>query len=146
MLALGAVDETGYMEDDFILTERAAITPQDVRQLQLAKAAVAGGVQTILARAGLSVCDVGTLYLAGGFGNYLRPESAAAIGLFPAELLGKVKAAGNAAGAGAAAALLSGSARRHLAKLKKTARYHELSGDALFMEKYMECMMFNEGE
>jgi uncharacterized 2Fe-2S/4Fe-4S cluster protein (DUF4445 family) len=142
LLTLGLVDETGYMEEDFIIAEGVKITPQDVRQLQLAKAAVSGGVQTILARAGLSPEDIGTLFLAGGFGNYLRPQSAVEIGLFPAELLGKVKAVGNAAGAGAAAALLSKSARRRLAVIQKQARYHELSGDALFMEKYMDCMFF----
>jgi uncharacterized 2Fe-2S/4Fe-4S cluster protein (DUF4445 family) len=145
LLKLGLADETGYMDEEYFFAEGIAITPQDIRQLQLAKAAVCGGVQTILARAGLTPDGVGALFLAGGFGNYLRPESAVAIGLFPPELLGKVKAVGNAAGAGAVAALLSKSARRQLEKLQKQARYHELSGDALFMEKYMECMMF-EGD
>jgi uncharacterized 2Fe-2S/4Fe-4S cluster protein (DUF4445 family) len=142
LLKLELVDETGYMEDDFVLAEGVKITPQDVRQIQLAKAAVAGGVQTLLARAGLTAHDIRTLFLAGGFGNYLRPQSAVDIGLFPAELLSKAKPIGNAAGAGAIAALLSKSARRQLGKLQKQARYHELSGDAVFMEKYMECMMF----
>ena len=144
LLHMGLADETGYMEDDFVLAEGVVITPQDVRQLQLAKAAIAGGIYTILERAELSPGDVGTLFLAGGFGNYLRPQSAADIGLFPAALLPKVKAIGNAAGAGVVAALLSKPARRHLSKLQKQARYHELSGDALFMEKYMECMMFGD--
>ncbi|OHE66801.1 MAG: hypothetical protein A2001_13460, partial [Treponema sp. GWC1_61_84] len=81
-------------------------TQADVRQIQLAKAAVAAGIASLLDERGDTVDDIAAVYLAGGFGSYLRPESAATIGLIPAALLPKVDAVGNAAGHGAVRMLL----------------------------------------
>ena len=162
MLELGAVDETGrllppdeapdevlpYLTEDeeenvsFRLTDTVSITAADVRQLQLAKAAIAAGIQTLLAEAGLSEDGVDTLYLAGGFGNYIRKESAAAIGLLPASMLERIVGVGNAAGQGAAAVLRSEQARAELDRLPQSCRYLELSGHKKFNEFYIECMMF----
>ena len=162
MLELGAVDETGrllppdeaedaalpYLTEDeeervsFQLTDTVAITEADVRQLQLAKAAIAAGIQTLLDDAGLDEDDVATLYLAGGFGNYIRKESAAAIGLLPPSMLERIESVGNTAGQGAAAVLLSGRARQELDALPDNCRYLELSGHKKFNDFYIECMMF----
>ncbi len=161
MLALGAVDETGRLlppdeapeealpfvdEDDdgavFRLTDTVCITEADVRQLQLAKAAIAAGICTLLDEAGLETRDLAHLYLAGGFGNYIRKESAAAIGLLPAELLDRIVSVGNSAGAGAAALLLSQQARDDLDALTPNCTYIELSGHKAFNDYYIECMMF----
>ncbi len=162
MLELGAVDETGrllppdeaeeaalpYLTEDedenvcFRLTDSVAVTAADVRQLQLAKAAIAAGIQTLLEDAGLEEDDVDKLYLAGGFGNYIRKESAAAIGLLPASMLGRIVSVGNTAGQGAAAVLLSARARTELDALPANCRYLELSGHKQFNDFYIECMMF----
>lgn len=161
MLQLGAVDETGRLlppdeapqaalpwldEDDggvvFRLTEDVAITAGDVRQLQLAKAAIAAGIRTLLSEAALTEDDIACLYLAGGFGNYIRRESAAAIGLLPPALEQRIVGVGNSAGEGAAAALLSQQARDVLDSLPERCRYLELSGHKGFNEYYVECMMF----
>lgn len=162
MLDMGAVDETGrllppdeapdealpyLMEDEeeqvsFRLTDTVAITEGDVRQLQLAKAAIAAGIQTLLSEAGLNEDDVDTLYLAGGFGNYIRKESAAAIGLLPPSMVERIVSVGNTAGQGAAAVLLSDTARKELDELPQNCRYLELSGHKGFNDFYIECMMF----
>lgn len=162
MLAVGAVDETGRLlpEDEceeaalpyigenedgdtvFRLTEKVAITEGDVRQLQLAKAAIAAGIATLLDEAGLDEDGIHCLYLAGGFGNYIRKESAAAIGLLPPSMVERIVSVGNSAGQGAAAALLSGEARRILDGLREKCRYLELSGHKGFNDYYIECMMF----
>lgn len=161
MLKLGAVDETGrllppdeapeqalpYVDEDddgavFRLTETVCVTEGDVRQLQLAKAAIAAGVYTLLDEAGLDEDDIDCLYLAGGFGNYIRKESAAAIGLLPERLLGRIVSVGNSAGAGASAALLSRTAREELAALSDRCRYLELSGSRTFSGHYIACMAF----
>lgn len=161
MLALGAVDETGrllppgeapeealpYVDEDddgvvFRLTGDVAITEGDVRQLQLAKAAIAAGIATMLDEAGLDEDGVEALYLAGGFGNYIRKESAAAIGLLPASMVERIVSVGNTAGQGAAAVLLSQQAREVLDDLPAKCRYIELSGHKGFNEYYIECMMF----
>ncbi len=161
MLELGAVDETGrllppgeapeavrpYIEETgggvvFRLTEEVRITERDVRQLQLAKAAIAAGIRTLLEEVGLREDQVSALYLAGGFGSCIRRESAAAIGLIPASLLERVVPVGNAAGQGAAAVLLSQQARDDLTALAGNCRYLELSGHKRFGEHYIDCMSF----
>lgn len=85
-------------------------------------------MDTLLDEAGLKEEDVTCLYLAGGFGNYIRGESAAAIGLLPASLLDRVAAVGNSAVQGAAVALLSEEAQDILRALPSRCRYIELSG------------------
>ena len=161
MLELGAVDETGrllpddeapdqalpYLDEDdegvlFRLTDTVAITAADVRQMQLAKAAIAAGICTLLEEVGLDEDDVDCLYLAGGFGNYIRKESAAAIGLLPASMLERIVPVGNSAGQGAAAILLSKQARNGLEELPACCRYIELSGHKGFNDNYIDCMMF----
>ena len=168
MLDLGAVDETGRMldpeEDEipeqaepylflteeeqpaFRLTPRVYITQGDVRKLQLGKGAIAAGVQVLLDAYGIQPGQVGRLLLAGGFGSYLRPESAARIGLFPAQMLPATCAIGNSAAEGARLALISQPARDRLGRLQDTMSYLELSGLAAFNSAYMDAMMFPEGE
>lgn len=163
LLDVGVVDETGRLlppeeapesysgrivrEESgsaFYLTERVRLTGKDLRQLQLAKAAVAAGIQTLMDCAGVAASDISKLYLAGGFGSWLRPESAARLGLFPAELLEKLQTVGNSAGAGAADILLSSKARQCLEKTLEKCRYIELSLNAGFNEKFIDCMSFEE--
>lgn len=82
----------------------------------------------------------------GGFGSYLRPESAARIGLIPRSLLGATEAIGNAAVEGARMALCSEEARERLLILRERVDYRELSGMAAFNAAYMDAMMFPEME
>jgi uncharacterized 2Fe-2S/4Fe-4S cluster protein (DUF4445 family) len=83
------------------LTDRVSLTQEDIRQVQLAKGAVAAGIAIMAAHLELHVEDIQRVYLAGAFGTYLRPEAACRIGLLPAVLKGKITAVGNAAGSGA---------------------------------------------
>ncbi|MBR3924706.1 MAG: DUF4445 domain-containing protein [Kiritimatiellae bacterium] len=84
----------------------------------------------------------GTVCIAGGFGAHLNPESAAAIGLYPAAWRGRANAVGNAAGAGASAALCSSAALATLYALANSMQTLELSADPRFTEYYVENMMF----
>ena len=81
--------------------KRSYSPSRDVREIQLAKAAVRGGVETLLVRYGISYDDVHKVYLAGGFGYKLDTEKAIAIGMFPEEFQGKIEAIGNSSLAGA---------------------------------------------
>ena len=167
MLTLGAVDETGRMldidedEDEipdearpylflvddepaFRLTDKVWVTQGDVRKLQLGKGAIAAGVRILIDSYGVGYDGIGELLLAGGFGSYIRPESAARIGLIPAPLLPVTRAVGNTAAQGARMALVSGQARERLAALQKNMDYKELSGLPEFNTAYMEAMMFPE--
>ena len=165
MLDLGAVDETGrvldieednipdeaapylFLLDDepaFRLTGDIAVTQGDVRKVQLGKGAIAAGVQVLLDSYGTDHSHISALLLAGGFGSFIRPESAARIGLIPAQLLHVTRAVGNAAAQGAQEALVSAEARERLACLQKNMNYKELSGLPAFNTAYMEAMMFPE--
>ncbi len=128
----------------FCLAGKVIITQADVRKLQLAKAAIAAGVQVLLKEAGLKEGNVAKLLLAGGFGSYLNPASAARIGLIPKSLLERTRAVGNAAGEGAVSAAFSARARRDAEDLKKKTKYIELSTHKDFTDYYVEAMSFEE--
>ncbi|MBC7099554.1 DUF4445 domain-containing protein, partial [Candidatus Bipolaricaulota bacterium] len=82
------------------------LTQRDIRELQLAKAAIRAGVEVLLARMGVSPAEVDRVFLAGAFGSQMRPHSIVKIGLLPREFLPRIVPVGNAAGAGAKLALL----------------------------------------
>ena len=131
----------------FLLTESAAGTPilltqQDIREVQLAKGAILAGIQTLLQELGISEDELDSVLLAGAFGNYIRRESALAIGLLPAVCVEKIIPIGNAAGAGASMALLSLDERKRAAALAASARHVELSMNEVCQEFYISAMHF----
>ena len=141
LLEIEELDETGYMEEDADIGG-CTLTRTDIRQVQLAKAAIRAGLETLLSEAGVSYDDIDEVALAGGFGSYLHPETCAAIGLIPKELIGKIHVLGNAAGSGAAMMLLSGEERAFSEQIAQGARVIDLSTNATFMQRYVEEMFF----
>ena len=150
LLQLGYIDESGYLEENengeqiFYLADNVFISQRDIRQIQLAKAAVAAGIKILLKSENLDYSDIDCLYLAGGFGNRLRPESAIRIGMLPPEMSGKIKAAGNTSLSGAELCLLSSSFRNELSEIKNKCKYIELSSSAAFSECFVDEMIFPE--
>ncbi|MCL2838508.1 MAG: ASKHA domain-containing protein [Oscillospiraceae bacterium] len=143
MLALGVIDETGYLEDDFQIGDSGIfITPNDIRQVQLAKSAIRAGIDTLLNERGVTVDDVENFYIAGGFGNYIDKQSCAKIGLIPSEILDKVVVIGNSAGIGAGMILQSRACLEESERIGEMAETVDLSTSSYFMEKYVEHMMF----
>lgn len=152
LLRLEYVDETGlldeaYFDDGFLLCQSVDGTPitftqKDVRQMQLAKAAIRAGLETLLHRYGVDYDGVDHVYLAGGFGYKLNLEQAAGIGLLPEELKGKVQAVGNSSLSGARDALLKEDAEKQLQLLCRVSDEVNLSMDKEFQELYVEYMMF----
>lgn len=118
------------------------ITQQDVRELQLAKGAIATGVAVLLDRYGIAPEDISEVLLAGAFGNYLDRHSACAIGLIPSVLENRVRPVGNAAGTGAIAALLSKGEYRRAARIAASVEYVELGSYPRFMELFGASMSF----
>ncbi|MDR1932071.1 MAG: ASKHA domain-containing protein [Spirochaetales bacterium] len=121
-------------------------TQKDVREVQLAKAAIAAGIDTLMSRLNVGAGNIAKLYLAGGFGSYLHARSAAAIGLLPRELESKIQIAGNAAGRGAALCLLSAEAASRCENIRKKTVYVELSSTPEFMDAYIEKMTFPQAK
>jgi uncharacterized 2Fe-2S/4Fe-4S cluster protein (DUF4445 family) len=126
------------------LTPQVCLTQEDIRDLQLAKAAFAAGLQLLLQERGIGPKQIDRVVLCGGFGSFLDRESAAAIGLIPRELLPVTESVGNAAGEGAVCAALSARARRKLTEIQKSMKYVELSSHPDFSEAYMQQMGFSE--
>ena len=117
----------------------------DIRQVQLAKAAVRAGIETLLDKTGKSYEDVSRVLIAGGFGAYMRIKSACAIGLLPPALMDRISHVGNSAGKGAALCLHP-DYRARLSALWEKCGYLELSSSADFNDNYIEAMMFEEYE
>lgn len=128
----------------YILDEKRNIflTQSDIRELQLAKAAIYAGIEVLIDEMGITAEKIKNVYLAGGFGNYLDMNSAFYIKLIPEELKGKVIPLGNAAGTGAKMALLSGDILTNISKVKLKIRYIELSTSMKFQDKFIKAISF----
>lgn len=85
--------------------------------------------------------DIAVLYLAGGFGKHIDLANAAAIGLIPQALIGKTEVIGNAALVGAEMLLLQTAFLAETEGFARTAQVVTLSGNSMFSEHYMNCMM-----
>lgn len=116
------------------------MTQQDVRQIQLAKAALFVAARTLLKRFGLQSPD--KIILAGGFGSYIDKEKAMLIGLIPDCELDKVYAVGNAAGDGARIALLNVEKRNEIGPVTRRVERFELPTDPEFQNQFMLATSF----
>lgn len=142
-LRLGLVDETGLMgTGEVYLSEKISLTQKDIRNVQLAKGAIAAGIKTICHHVGIPVSQIGTLYIAGGFGSHADIQNAAAIGLIPMELKDKAVVLGNASLTGAVMLLLQRGFESDTMVSAGRAVTVPLGGSGIFAEYYMECMMF----
>jgi len=119
---------------------RIIFTQKDVRQVQLAKAAIQTGFTLLLDTIGKDVTEIDRVLLAGAFGNYIRPESAIAIGLLPKVEVSKVIPVGNAAGEGAKGLLLSKKNRNLAEIIVNKIQYVELASDVRFQEVFMQSI------
>lgn len=120
------------IEENTATGEPIYISQKDIREIQLAKGAIAAGIEVLLQTYGAKAEDIEEVYLAGAFGNYLSEESVCKIGLLPPELEGKIKGIGNAAGVGAKLSLLSEKEYKRGIALSKKTKYIELSAYPAF--------------
>jgi uncharacterized 2Fe-2S/4Fe-4S cluster protein (DUF4445 family) len=153
LYSAGIVDASGRMQEhlrvrlvegqrEFVLVseeERGVapaitITQHDVREIQLAKAAIRTGMQVLLQSKGVAETDVEQVILAGAFGTYLDLASAVTIGMLPPLPLDRFQQVGNAAGAGARMSLVSMVKRREAEDLARRIEYIELATVPRFMQ------------
>ncbi|MBR5546975.1 MAG: DUF4445 domain-containing protein [Clostridia bacterium] len=145
MLELEWVDETGAMDDDEVtLRDSVVLTQADIRAVQLAKAAIAAGIECLLRTAGVKHEQVQKVYLAGGFGSHLNLNNAARIGLLPESLIPRTEVIGNAALNGTVMTLLRGENLQELRRIAACAKHVDLGGNPVFNEQYVEMMFFPE--
>jgi len=115
------------------------ITQQDVRELQLAKAAIRTGIQVLLEASGHSEEEIQKVIIAGAFGTYIDVASAIAIGMLPSLPLDRFQQVGNAAGTGARLALISLSKRSEAQKIASRVRYIELANVPSFNQTFIQA-------
>lgn len=147
LLDAGFVNGAGKLKTpgggDFYLDgSEVYVSQKDVRQLQLAKAAIRGGMDTLIHESSLSYEDMDAIVLCGGFGSYLHPGSAERIGLIPPGFAGKAVAIGNAAGNGAGQILQSAHKRDEAARTVARMETVELASNPYFSERYIAAMRF----
>ena len=142
-LELGVIATSGRFargENSWMLAPPVALTQNDIRELQLAKAAIAAGIKLLMQRKGAK--ELARLYLAGAFGNYIDRASAQRIGLidFPPE---RVEAAGNTALLGAKLALFSLDGEDgSYAGLRRRVEHVALNADPSFQDVFVEELAF----
>ncbi|MDR2492844.1 MAG: ASKHA domain-containing protein [Coriobacteriales bacterium] len=149
----GLIDETGYMSDAIensriVLARNPELdgdgevffTQKDVRQFQLAKSAVRTGLEIIMEEMGGD--PPSKVFLAGGFGQNLDPNSALMTGLLPAEFAGRVRSIGNSSLSGAVKVCLSSEARASVEKLAEDGQEINLAAHRLFNDLFMNHMSF----
>ncbi|CAH2602419.1 conserved protein of unknown function [Rhodovastum atsumiense] len=162
MVELGVVDGSGRLARDpaalppplrarlrpravrpaFFLADEVWLSQGDIRQVQLAKAAVRAGIDTLLRRNGLVAADLDRALVAGSFGAHVSPHSLIALGLFPPELEGRITHVGNTARTGAEALLLNAEARAALRAVTARIESVELATDPHFTDSFVRAMAF----
>jgi uncharacterized 2Fe-2S/4Fe-4S cluster protein (DUF4445 family) len=118
--------------------QRVVVTQNDVRAIQLAKAALYAGARLLMDHAGID--EVAEVRLAGAFGSQIDPLHALILGLVPDCELANVRAAGNAAGAGALIALLSGASRAEIEATVRRVEKIETAVEPRFQAHFVEAM------
>jgi len=119
------------------------LTQRDIREVQLAKAAIRAGSRILLNRLGLQDSDIQSVLLAGAFGNYIRPSSAIRIGLLPNVPLDRIHFVGNAAASGAQMLLLCDECREKAARLARKIQYIEIAHEKDFTDIFADAMFLN---
>ena len=146
-LKLGLLQSNGRFSDgskELMLLPPVSLSQGDIRELQLAKGAIAAGLRILLDQFGKTLNDLHTLHLAGAFGNYVNRESARRIGLLEVSPE-KIHSAGNTALRGAKMVLLSKSLfNKTMEQARKISRHLSLASDQKFHRTFVESMNFPE--
>ena len=143
----GFIDKQGVFLDSLFksglcLTENVSLTQQDVRELQLAKAAIRACLDTLIASTHTSCEDIDRLLIAGGFGHYTDIKSACTIGLIPPSLKSKAVTPGNTSLKGAQLSLYDEGFFERLDDLTDKAKVLPLSEDEDFKKRFIDNLSF----
>lgn len=118
------------------------LTQKDIREIQLAKSAIRSGIEILMGAAGIGYSDITTVFLAGGFGNYMDIQGAVTIGLIPEALGERCVLVGNAALSGAAMTLMNVEEADRMTLMHQEIEYIEMSGASLFEEAFIRNLGF----
>ncbi len=128
-------------KDETATGKEITITQSDIREVQLAKAAIYAGCSILMKELKVLPKEIKKLYLAGSFGTYIDPDSAKTIGLFPDIPTKHIKFVGNTAGSGARMALKSRAIRRLADRIAQKVRYIELGAIEEFQKEFIDAVL-----
>lgn len=140
-----SIDSNG---NDFVLyrgespEENVYITQKDIREVQLAKAAISAGISIMMEEIGLAKDEIEKISIAGAFGNYIRNESAVNMGLLPKIPMERIRAIGNSAGVGASMVLLSKQSEEETIRVSEIVEHIDLAEKKNFQDEYLKGMRF----
>lgn len=163
LLDAGVLDHTGLLRDDaphslaaritdlddvraFEVAPGVFLTQRDVRQVQLANAAIASGIDMMLDHAEVGVDEVEEIVIAGGFGYHVKAEALVRMGMIPARWQDRVTFGGNTAKTGALVALLDTAARRRAEAIARHVATIDLAAHPDFQTRFVGAMNFPEEE
>ena len=147
------IDETGLLNDKFfedgILLAKSKESEirfyqKDIREIQLAKAAIRAGLETLLVNYGVGYDEIDDIYIAGGFGYKMDIDKAIGIGLFPKACKNKLKAIGNSSLKGNLIYLTEKDAKERMRKITQSSEEVSLAASSTFYELYLQHMYFLE--
>jgi len=156
LLAAGVIMPSGAFDTDefpdrfftyenqpaFRISDEVFLTQRDVREVQLAKGALAAGIELLAKHLEVKISDIESVLIAGAFGNYMLPSSACGIGLIPAELSDRISHIGNAAGEGSKMAMLSKNEWVKAGRMAAATDFVELAADPDFQDCYVDNLIF----
>lgn len=122
--------------------EDIVITQKDIREVQLAKAAIAAGIKLMMKKEGKTTDDIDRIFLAGAFGNFINKKSAVTLGLLPNISIDKIISVGNTASTGAVMALTCKEELCHIKKIPENVLHVDLSVEPEFQKEYLTAMTF----
>jgi uncharacterized 2Fe-2S/4Fe-4S cluster protein (DUF4445 family) len=122
------------------ITKDVFVSEDDIHNAILTKAAIYSAATSLIKGLGVTMNDISSVYIAGGFGNFINTESAIAIGMLPDVPRERFVYLGNASLAGAKQALLSSSARSRIAEVFRRTTYVDLGSDPTFSDEYMSSL------
>lgn len=146
----GVINERGRIMEDaekdgmriWKLCNELYLTQEDIRAVQLAKGAIAAGIELMAEAYGVQLEEIEQVQLAGAFGNYIDHHNACRIGLLPAVLEQKIQPIGNAAGSGAKLLVSNRAYRKTADQVVKKTAVLELAAQPSFQKTFARCMRF----
>jgi uncharacterized 2Fe-2S/4Fe-4S cluster protein (DUF4445 family) len=130
------------IDKKFYITDEIYISQKDIRQIQLAKGAIASGVSMLLHEIGILIEDVEEAVIAGAFGYHINPESIKTVGIIPKGFKGKITFVGNSSVEGARLALINEDILEEMTCLKNEVTVLELSTKQAFQEYFVRELSF----
>ena len=155
-LDIELIDESGKIDEDFDyvyrqedtnllafkLRDGVYLSQKDVREVQLAKGAIAAGIELMAEKLGIQISDIKKIMIAGAFGNYMDPHSACRIGMLPIELEDRIEMIGNAAGEGSRIATLNIDEFERAQTIREKVEFLELASSPNFQDTFVDNLLF----